>query len=86
METKVRIVLYTKPGCGLCEEMKEEMKKAGCEELYSLQELDIENDAGLFAQYRFEIPVLFINGVEAFRHRLNAEEFRAYITSLPREA
>lgn len=85
METKARIVLYTKPGCGLCEEMKEEMTKAGCGELYTLEELDIEKDADLFAQYRFEIPVLCINGVEAFRHRLRAEDFRAYVTSLPRE-
>ncbi|HJZ81698.1 MAG TPA: glutaredoxin family protein [Pyrinomonadaceae bacterium] len=82
METKVQIILYTKPGCGLCEEMKEEMRKAGCEALYELEELDIQNDAGLFARYRYEIPVLWINGVEAFRHRLSAAEFKAYVTSL----
>jgi hypothetical protein len=83
---KVRIVLYTKAGCGLCEEMKAEMRKAGCDALYNLEELDIENDASLFARYRYEIPVLCINGVEAFRHRLTAEEFRAYVTSLSRAA
>ena len=82
MATKVRIVLYTRPGCGLCDEMKHEMQKAGCAELYTLEELDIEKDAEVFAQYRYEIPVLCVNGVEAFRHRLSAEEFRAYVTSL----
>jgi hypothetical protein len=45
-------------------------------------EVDIEADAQLFTQYRYEIPVLSINGIEAFRHRLNAEDFRAYVTSL----
>jgi hypothetical protein len=64
--------------------MKSEMKRAGCDELYTLEELDIEKDADLFAQYRYEIPVLCINGVEAFRHRLTAEDFRAYVTSLSR--
>jgi glutaredoxin len=78
---KARVVLYTKPGCGLCEEMKAQMLSANCDDLYTLEEVDIEEDAELFARYRYEIPVLFINDVEAFRHRLSADEFRAYITS-----
>ena len=84
MDPKVRVVIYTKADCGLCEEMKAEMTKAGCDSLYNLQEVDIENDADLFSKYRYEIPVLCINGVEAFRHRLSAEDFRAYVTSLSR--
>lgn len=82
MAEKLRLVLYTKAECGLCDEMKHQMLEANCSELYELVEVDIEGDAQLFAQYRFEIPVLSINGVEAFRHQLRAEEFRAYVTSL----
>jgi hypothetical protein len=62
--------------------MKQQMLEANCADLYELVEVDIEGDAQLFAKYRFEIPVLSINGVEAFRHRLRAEEFKAYVTSL----
>jgi len=79
---KLRIILYTKAECGLCEEMKQRMLEANCSELYELLEVDIEADAQLFTQYRYEIPVLSVNGVEAFRHRLSAEEFRVYVTSL----
>lgn len=82
MKPKARVVLYTKPGCGLCEEMKQQMSNSGCVGLYTLEEIDIESDAELFARYRYEIPVLFINGVEAFRHRLRADEFKAYVTGL----
>jgi glutaredoxin len=82
MQEKVRIVLYTKAGCGLCEKMKTEMKSAGIENLYTLEEVDIEKEPELFARYRYEIPVLLINGVEAFRHRLSADQFRTYVTSL----
>ena len=82
MESRVQVVLYTKPGCHLCEEMKEVMSSSGCTELYSLEEVDIESEADLFASYQFEIPVLFINGVEAFRHHLRADEFKAYVTAL----
>lgn len=83
METKARVLLYSRPGCHLCEEMKAELSKAGCGDLYCLEEIDIETDPELLARYGFEIPVLSINGVEAFRHRLRAEEFREHLTSLP---
>jgi glutaredoxin len=86
MADKIQVVLYTKPGCGLCDKMKSEMKNAGIEKLFSLDEVNIEEDAELFARYRYEIPVLFINGVEAFRHRLSADDFRPYVTSLFRGA
>ena len=82
MASRIRVVLYTSARCGLCEDMKADMKKAGVEALYTLEEVDIEKDAEIFSRYRYDIPVLFINGVEAFRHRLKPDEFRAYLTSL----
>lgn len=82
MESKVRVTLYTRPGCHLCDEMKDVISSSGCGGLYALEELDIERDPELFARYQFEIPVLFINGVEAFRHRVSADEFTAYVTAL----
>ena len=82
MTSLVQVILYTRPGCHLCEEMKETMISSGCAELYELEEIDIDSDPELFARYQFEIPVLFVNGVEAFRHRVRADEFRAYVTAL----
>lgn len=76
MNVRIQVILYSKPGCHLCEVMKKEMAKAGCGELYELLEINIESDAGLFARYRHDIPVLTIDGVEAFRHRLTADSFR----------
>lgn len=78
-ESKVRIILYTKPGCHLCEEMKAEMNRAGCAELFTLLETNIESDPELYARYRYDIPVLTINDVEVFRHRLSAAEFKSYV-------
>ncbi len=82
MESRAKVTLYTRPGCDLCEEMKEVMRSSGCAELYALEEVDIESEPELFARYQFEIPVLFINGVEAFRHSVRADEFKAYVTAL----
>ncbi len=80
MAEKAQLVLYTKPGCHLCDEMKREIQRAGCAALYTLAEVNIETDSDLLAQYRYEIPVLLIDGVEAFRHRLRAEDFKARLT------
>ena len=77
MNRKAEVVLYTKPGCSLCEEMKADMKQARCDDLYTFKEVDIETDAALLAAYRYEIPVLMIDGVEAFSHRLTSKAFRA---------
>lgn len=82
MEARARAVLYTKKDCGLCEKMKDQMAQANCLELYTLEEVDIEVDPELFTRYKFDIPVLCINEVEAFRHRLRADEFRLYILGL----
>lgn len=73
------MILYSKPGCHLCEEMKAEMARADCAELYEFKEINIETHKDLFVRYRYDIPVLLINNVEAFRHRLDAQAFRALL-------
>ena len=80
MAEKARVILYTKAGCHLCDEMKREIQRAGCAELYELDEVNIQGNSDLLARYLYEIPVLLIDGVEAFRHRLRAEDFKATLT------
>ena len=73
---KPHVVIYSRPGCHLCEEAKHVIRSAGCLEEYTLEEINIESDPELLKLYRYDIPVITINGGEAFRHRLTAEEFR----------
>ena len=77
LSTKANIIVYTKPGCHLCHEAVDEIRKAKCEDLYDLQEVNIESDPDLLARYRYDIPVILIDGVEALRHRLTSADFRA---------
>ena len=72
----VRVVIYSRPGCHLCEEAKQAIQTAECSEEYTLEEINIESDPELLRLYRYEIPVITIDGVEAFRHRLTADEFK----------
>ncbi len=73
---KHHVILYTRPGCHLCDEAKQAMQAADCDNEYTLQEINIESDRELLRRYQYDIPVITIDGVDAFRHRLIAEEFR----------
>lgn len=73
---KARVTLYTRPGCHLCEEAKAEMQAAGCADSYTLEEVNIDEDPILKERYGWEIPVIFINGIKAFKYRLTADEFK----------
>ena len=74
--TKAQVIIYSRPGCHLCDEAKRAIGGAGCQNEYTLEEINIESDQDLVNRYQYDIPVVTINGVEAFRHRLTAEEFR----------
>ena len=69
MET---VTMYTRGGCGLCDEMKAELIRRG----YAVIEVDIDQDEALVKKYGWDIPVVVrSDGTELARHRL-AEEHR----------
>ena len=70
------VIIYSRPGCHLCDEAKQAIEAADCANEYTLAEINIESDPQLLSRYQYDIPVILINGVEAFRHRLTAEAFR----------
>ncbi|MFO7683885.1 MAG: glutaredoxin family protein [Chloroflexota bacterium] len=57
------VALYTKDGCGLCAEAKAELARLAAVYPHELQEVDITQDADLFARYRFVIPVVKLGDV-----------------------
>ena len=70
------LIIYSRPGCHLCEEAKQAIQASQCLDEYTLDEINIESDPDLLRRYKYDIPVITINGVEAFRHRLTSEAFR----------
>jgi glutaredoxin len=73
---KAHVIIYSRPGCHLCDDAKQTIESAGCPDEYTIEEINIESDPDLLRRYQYDIPVVTINGVEAFRHRLTAEAFR----------
>lgn len=81
MRRKKLVTLYTKPGCHLCDEAKREIFRADCEELYDFEEINIESRSDLFTRYRYDVPVIVVDGVHAFKHRLTSEDFKRALLS-----
>ena len=77
--TKPHVIVYSRPGCHLCDDAKAAILSAGCSDQFVLEEIDIESDEELLNKYKYDIPVIAINGVEAFIHRVDPREFRTRI-------
>jgi glutaredoxin len=65
-----RVVLYTKPGCHLCEDMRDVVQPALNAAGLTLAERDITASLDDYLKYRHDIPVLLIDGREVARHRI----------------
>ena len=75
------VIIYSRPGCHLCDEAKAAILSAGCSDLFVLEEINIDSDEALLSKYRYDIPVITIDGVETFIHRVSPREFREKIIS-----
>jgi glutaredoxin len=72
---KKHVIIYSRPGCHLCDEAKAAITNAGCGDQFTLEEVNIESDEELLRKYKYDIPVIAIDGVERFIHRVNPSDF-----------
>lgn len=54
----IRLVLYSKPGCHLCEGLREKLEQVTAVAV-ALEERDITQQPDWFEVYQYEIPVLY---------------------------
>jgi hypothetical protein len=72
---KQGLVLLTRPGCGLCEDLNDEVRQLGRHhEIPDLTTLDVDSNVELRRRYGLNIPVLLLDGAEVCRHHLDAPE------------
>jgi glutaredoxin len=60
------VVLYGRPGCCLCDDARVVIERAQARRDFELVERDIEGDDALLRAYLERIPVITIDGAEAF--------------------
>jgi len=70
---RVPVVLYTRAGCGLCDELARELERAGLRRRGEWREVDVDSDDELRRRYGDSVPVLEIGGRVAFRGRFRRE-------------
>ena len=73
---KAKVTLYTRPGCHLCEEAKAAILSSAPNTDFTLEEINIDSDPDLKTRYGWDIPVVLINGIKVFKHRVDPREFR----------
>jgi len=68
------VVLYGRPGCCLCDDARQLLLRVRADHPFTLREHDIESDDALMRAYLERIPVVTIDGVEAFELLVDEHE------------
>ena len=71
----IEVVVYSKPGCCLCDEVKEKLKRLQASHAFNLREVNILEDPEAHEKFKEEIPVVSINGKKAFKYYLDEKQF-----------
>ena len=79
-----RVVLYGRPECHLCEEARAVLERVRAQVPFELRELDIERDPALLRRYLERIPVVEVDGAEAFELFVDEQELRRRLAIVER--
>jgi hypothetical protein len=71
----MRLRLYSRPGCHLCEDMKAVVMRAALAAgvAVTIEDVDVSRDPSLEARYGLEIPVLELDGRKVAKYRISEE-------------
>ena len=70
-----KITLFSRPGCHLCEQVRELIDKVVAQHADVLiDEVDIDQNSELKAAYSDAVPVVFVDDVEQFRGRIDPDK------------
>jgi 4a-hydroxytetrahydrobiopterin dehydratase len=62
----MEVTLYTRQNCPLCDKAKATLLAAGV----APREIDVDLDLDLIRRFGDDVPVIYIDDTEAFRHRI----------------
>ena len=70
------VQLYTKAGCSLCDVAKDVLASISLQQPHSLEAVDITDPehSEWWSKYKYDIPVLHIDGAYWAKHRITAEQ------------
>jgi glutaredoxin len=69
------VLVYSKPGCHLCDVVKDTLKSLEDRGSFRWREVNIEDDPELQRLYWDQIPVVFVDGKKSFKFRMSERDF-----------
>ena len=74
----VEVKIYTRADCHLCENAKATIERvaADVDTPVTIEEVDVDDDETLRAEYGERVPYVFVDGWPAFKYEVDAEELR----------
>jgi glutaredoxin len=76
----MKLTLYTRVGCSLCENMQVELEPYRVKLRFELDIVDIDADSRLIDQYGTRVPVLEAGGRPLCEYFLDPEALERYFT------
>jgi hypothetical protein len=73
--------MYSRPGCGLCDEARDVILAARARVPFDFDEVDITGSDALELEYGIRIPVVLVDGTELFEIRIDARALDAAVAS-----
>lgn len=71
--------MYSRPHCGLCDEARATILAVRGRVAFEFREVDISGDDALELEYGIRIPVVLVDGSEAFEVRVDPRSFSAAV-------
>ena len=79
----MRVVMYSRPGCHLCDVAREVIHNQRARTRFEFVEVDISGEDALELEYGIRIPVVEIDGSERFEIQVDPVEFARRVTAGP---
>ena len=72
MRAVPEVLMYARPGCGLCDEAREVIMAVRARTPFEYREVDLTGDDALELRYGIRIPVVLVDGRELFEISVDA--------------
>jgi glutaredoxin len=80
MTGAARVLLYSKPGCHLCDEARSVIERVCAQTGTAYEEVDITVEPALMKAYGEQIPVTFVDGAQHDFWRVDEQRLTAALT------
>lgn len=79
------VQVMSRRDCCLCEDAKAVVAAQAEAGRCSWEVVDVDRDKALLVRYGMDVPVILIDGEQAFMHRVSTEELQQKLETLPME-